>query len=112
MFACNKLHRLTVRNHIPLESPFLTQDFGQKMIASANRFTIIIIIRAHHAQSPCILESYPERLQIERSHFTRCYVGIGTRLPIASAHRNTVNSKMFGSGNQIMLLKGSYHLFT
>ena len=109
MFRIEKLYRLTIRDHIAFKTPLMTKNFCQKMIATRNRFTIIIIIRTHYPQCSRFTKSFTERFQIKCSHLTWRYVWICTSTSITPTHRDTIYCKMFRSGNKPLCLKSFNH---
>ena len=112
MLGIKKFYRFTVRHYITFEAPFVAKYFSKEMIASGNRFTIIVIIRTHNSQCSGFAESLAERFDIKSSHLTRCYVWIGTGTGITPTDRDTIYCKVFGSGNQPFLLKSFNHPFS
>ena len=112
MLGIEKLHRFTIRHYITFEAPFMAKYFSKEMIASGNRFTIIVIIRTHDSQCSGFAESLAERFDIKSPHLARCYMWIGTGTGITPTDRDTIYCKVFGSGNQSFLLKSFNHPFS
>ena len=104
MFGGDKFYGLTVGNHIALESPFLSKNFGEEMITARDGFAVIVVVRTHYSQRTGFVEGHSKRIEIECAHFSGSYVGVSTCFSVTSAYRYAIDGKMFWGRDQLVFL--------
>ena len=111
MFGIEIFHRIRIRNHIAPEAHFSPQPLAEPVGTALDRDAVVVIVGAHYAHQPSLLNHSSERVGVNHLHLPRRNLRVGTGKALARALVGAVCKEMLRRGGSTAIrLNAPCHL--